>query len=514
MNLVSAARDSPYCPLTQSASCRAEFYDLNMPSHKVFVTHIVQEGTTFQTYYMAVQGRDRRWVLAKASITFDRAPVTTSLIRSRVPGNIGSSHRVPYWLEQLSQKMVESTPKNDVQASLALKSGNQNDSLIVDDAAKLTIVENVTARVASGDETLIKELRTKRVPQVEETALIVLHRITLDRLIVMLDGKLCDFRMAPYTGRTADVQKFKHRLNCLARLQECPGIARLLAVVTDRAKYHVRGYCSHYTGGVNVPAALEIAKRIDRPLPWSIRLHWIRKVVSTVADIHDHQIVMESLRIVDIRLDQDLQISLDPIFKGEGLCGSATMTKKMTRTSGLNRRKDLFQLGSIIWLITEQVRKASLRYCEKASCTSKPRYTCQADHTRPQDLPICDEAPDYINHIISMCCSQDFQAIPISAREILNLLLRYSNDSKDDTHLDKEVSWHLQCARTSTLMYCDECGKLALPGIDCFYHCSTCFGDDFDLCRNCYEDKGVRCLDSSHFMVKKIMKDGVCHVLS
>lgn len=519
--------DSPYCLLAQSGSCYAEFYNIDAPSNRIFVTHIVQHGTTFQNYFMTFQRTDRRWVRAKASITFDRAPETTSLIRSRVPGHMGSSHRVPCWLEKLSQKIVETTDRGDIRVSLALNSGDREDALAIENSAKLSIAEDVMERTVSTDEAFIQGLRSQKVPQLRESALIVLHRFTIYRFAVLVNGNFCDFRMVPFTNRTKDKTEFKRTLQCLVRLRGCPRIAQVIAFVTDQDGFHLRGYCFESAVPADVMAVLSIAKRIGRPIPWSIRLQWIREIVIAIAEVYDRKIAIGPLRILNVGLGHDHQIILDPEILHEsmltestvigrfnqGIPESAPKPEKNTDTLDLRQREAMFQLSEIIWQVAEQIDTVGSYYCKRAFCISKPRYLCQAKHTNPQYLPYCVDAPSFINDIIRMCRSQDVKQRP-TAREILKMLSQCSEDLSEAVDLDGELAWHIRRRNSTFIIYCDECNNASLPGIDCFYHCSICFEDDFDLCENCYGKEGIRCLDSNHTMTKTIMQDGISYALS
>lgn len=145
----------------------------------------------------------------------------------------------------------------------------------------------------------------------------------------------------------------------------------------------------------------------------------------------------------------------------------------------------------------------------RASCTSRPRYLCQADYTNPHELPLDNDIPSLVNDIIKACRSIDPKA-RLSARQVLEMLPRCPITSTDNTRLHANVARHLESRR----IYCDECGKLASLETDWYCHCSKCFWDDFDLCQQCYEEEGIRCLFESHHMSMRIVKDDRYYVLS
>lgn len=51
------------------------------------------------------------------------------------------------------------------------------------------------------------------------------------------------------------------------------------------------------------------------------------------------------------------------------------------------------------------------------------------------------------------------------------------------------------------------CNKCQGTISDAFWHCSTCNGDDYDLCANCIEN-GFLCEGEDHWLIKRTLKDG------
>jgi next-to-BRCA1 protein 1 len=52
---------------------------------------------------------------------------------------------------------------------------------------------------------------------------------------------------------------------------------------------------------------------------------------------------------------------------------------------------------------------------------------------------------------------------------------------------------------------CNHCGR-SIPNEH--YHCSVCEDGDYDLCLHCV-DSGVTCPDESHWLIKRIVEDGI-----
>lgn len=66
----------------------------------------------------------------------------------------------------------------------------------------------------------------------------------------------------------------------------------------------------------------------------------------------------------------------------------------------------------------------------------------------------------------------------------------------------EECKWAQACNWT---VYCNWCDK-AMAGEH--YHCSICDGGDYDLCNACV-DAGVHCPGEDHWLIKRIVKNGI-----
>ncbi|KAI9376486.1 hypothetical protein BJX61DRAFT_367196 [Aspergillus egyptiacus] len=57
-------------------------------------------------------------------------------------------------------------------------------------------------------------------------------------------------------------------------------------------------------------------------------------------------------------------------------------------------------------------------------------------------------------------------------------------------------------------VFCIDCNNCNRPIANEHYHCTICAGGDYDLCPQCV-DSGVNCLGEDHWLVRRLVKDGV-----
>lgn len=176
--------------------------------------------------------------------------------------------------------------------------------------------------------------------------------------------------------------------------------------------------------------------------------------------------------------------------------------KLAARKKTTNFRTDIFQLGLILWLIVEHKPKAVGYLCAKAVCTHYPRYTCEADHSNPVELPeCCGSCPRYLREIIRKCRLQDPHARP-SALELAEAI----ESTEDPQNHKSDIGDLLHAYATATeitAMYCDECGALTREN---HFHCNVCREGDFDVCPGCYA-RGIRCYGSGHLLTHRTLRN-------
>ncbi|KAL2008400.1 hypothetical protein VTN00DRAFT_8382 [Thermoascus crustaceus] len=89
--------------------------------------------------------------------------------------------------------------------------------------------------------------------------------------------------------------------------------------------------------------------------------------------------------------------------------------------------------------------------------------------------------------------------------DVVRLLLNEYNKTGTPIHGEelyiKAHSWQHQGR-----IYCDIC-LVNIPDINTHHHCHICENGDFDICQKCIES-GAFCLDHSHKLVKRVVKDG------
>jgi hypothetical protein len=209
-----------------------------------------------------------------------------------------------------------------------------------------------------------------------------------------------------------------------------------------------------------------------------------------------------------MRVNLDDQIGI-VIFKSTGSYRSSTydplppdirrFTAPGVATSQIPTvQSGLFQLGLLVWMLTENDFNKVDIFCRKSGCQSFPHYRRVADHADPVDAPNCGpEVPAYVNNIIGHCWHEHH-----SRRKSAGTLLALVAASHEPADFSpKKVSprdaYHQQ-------IYCTGCGVITT---NAHYSCTPCDAGDFDFCPECVS-KPTWCYDGSHKLRRRTVKNG------
>ena len=305
---------------------------------------------------------------------------------------------------------------------------------------------------------------------------------------------------------------FINDLKLLHFLQGCRGIPRLIGVVFDDARLHLKGYLYEAPMIYRLIRVFYLANLRSEMIPWSIRELWSKQSAQALADVHSKGLTVGLLgrQKIGLRADGSAVLfyatssKMNMDYDAELMPPELRIASNNGTYQQLNDRTDIYQLGLILWLIAEQRGNTDGIRCSRNACTNIPRYQCTADHMNPAHLPPCSgSVPLYFSNIIQQCRSLNPKERP-TARRIAQILSSRGDSElcclRDTLEAVKEFEKFLRY-----LVHCDECGGEA-P--EFHYHCYTCNFGNFDLCTDCVEILKLDCPVPEHKLVKRMTKDG------
>ena len=296
-------------------------------------------------------------------------------------------------------------------------------------------------------------------------------------------------------------------------LRRCANVSEFRGVVLDDTRRHLRGYLKELPMFASPEFLLGLAISRSKTIPLPIREIWARQLVQAVVEIHTQGLILGAFNpdSVAIRVDGTAIFHLfrrseKYIRDCDGWAPPGLRHKYRGSHSGsairdeLNSHTDIFQLGLVLWLVTEHIPKSTGQFCAKYACTPWPRRTCIAPHANPLELPACNgDTPAYLCDIIRDCRLPHPQS-RISASELANILSTTPQPDITPAEIQEALMPYLNLeTELVDAVYCDECGEITT---EVQHHCNICFNNDYDICQACFE-KGRHCLVPDHRLIRR-----------
>ena len=308
-----------------------------------------------------------------------------------------------------------------------------------------------------------------------------------------------------------------------------PGFARLIGIVTDNSRRHLKSYL------IELPKARwNMLRMAENPsVSWERREQWAAQLVRGISRIHAHSFVVGGLHIWNVPVIDETGSVQFWSFKKRFVTGRAVgayyppeflYVRDMPPTVGeadcphVTSKTDIFHLGLMLWLLAEiKAETHASPVCRRMGCNVRESEgnhngnLCDLSHAEPIALPpLPGSIPKYFRDIVDACRREDPSTRP-AAREILGM---FPSLDESFPHHQQQGNGQRQSLpqqnRTADIenladsvrfrkVACNYCHKrpLALP----FYHCNSCRYADFDLCQSCY-DCGMHCYDDEHMLVE------------
>ncbi|KPM41891.1 hypothetical protein AK830_g4647 [Neonectria ditissima] len=524
----------PLTSLEKSMSFCPEALTTTDAAPPLFTHMTVQDAATefsrTNSYAMFYRKAPRQWVRLTVSITFG--------VES------------PFWNFEKTPVRVKKEPPSSVAQILAKflqpKANLQPDTHIqIYSGSRVEVIKS-SSQSSAYFRTITSMLHHLRCKRFSEQSLlqVPLHRRQRSFFFVsrLQSQWVLDFRFGSSKSENA---RLLYQLQALHCLRGAPGICSFLGLVTDQDSSLVKGFLTEMPSKGVLFNIMARSAKSNITIPWEIRERWCRDIVQAVAQAHSGGFTVGKLGCTvgcGIVLGRDCKALLyhfqpffdcqmtepariPPEFQSVDLTGGSFTATPHT---------DIYQLGLTIWLIATNCHQLSAgEFCKLAGSTCGTEAVCKEPHADPVQLPPLDEAPQYVNKIISACRSENPHQRP-AAWELLDMFFEADNcepstklgdgvadtmvlktkaqergsivDAGDSTTLTTRVLGEApkQLVNLSEKGYelydtnatCDICRRLTTEH---YFVCLVCSSCAYDICPQCLSE-GAHCLVPSHYL--------------
>ncbi|KAL8919245.1 MAG: hypothetical protein Q9208_006906 [Pyrenodesmia sp. 3 TL-2023] len=330
------------------------------------------------------------------------------------------------------------------------------------------VAEDLEESRRSDEKKILREIDHTGCHQYLESEVIVKKLIKSSTFLVQVEGQTYIERKMPFSRAALPgedgVKEFYDHLKMAYSLRDCDSVVKFVGVVLDDTRSHLKSYLQEYPALVSV--------RLDGGIALSLRSH---------GHIYRHSVSHEGV------------VNRGSVIRGHGMIDTERRSSDFCA--------DIFELGHTLWMIAEHKGNTHGYCCSRNACTSVPRYSCQAEHANPFELPPCSdkEAPPWFDDVISQCRKADSKQ-----RSTARDLLQYFEKTAAPPALADLKADYSETGNHN--VSCDECGTYV--GFEIYYHCNTCNLGDFDLCQHCVS-QGIHCPDEDHMLIQRRIEEGL-----
>lgn len=297
----------------------------------------------------------------------------------------------------------------------------------------------------SNEDQVLQNIDDMDCPQFLESEVIFQCRISSTYYMAWIECRPCIERKVPFVKAGAQTEngylEFFSDLKKLNSLRGCKGVAQFIGVVLDDTRAHLRSYLYESPAFGNLQTIFEYAQSKSEVVPWPIRETWGRQIIKAVSEVHKRSSVIGGTFLpytIGVRADgkailTDFRASQRHNPNSRGLL--APELRNSSSEKPMTFRTDFFQLGRILWLLTEHKANIFGLLCALSGCTSYPRHSCTAEHTNPVELPSCRAGiPSYFADIIKACRTPNPRERP-TAHQLLKIVSAHKEPTINPVHL-------------------------------------------------------------------------------
>ena len=214
-------------------------------------------------------------------------------------------------------------------------------------------------------------------------------------LFLVTDGSETYFEYkAPFHRMVAGKNEFKNfveKMIGVQKLSDCQGTAKFKGVVLDDHRNHLKGYLIESIC-LSSKMVLVYAKAKDYTIPQALRRLWARQWITSLSEVHSRGVTVGILSsAISHRLDivqHSNYYSLLPNTEGWRPPELRDIEILAPKRIEYSQKSDIFQLGLIIWRLSEQIPIGKKHFCVMFGCTTRPYHQCvDTQHASPVSLP-------------------------------------------------------------------------------------------------------------------------------
>jgi serine/threonine protein kinase len=286
-------------------------------------------------------------------------------------------------------------------------------------------------------------------PIIPEREIIVHEILSGFTTKVVFEGKICIEKKLPLAP--FHLEPFLYEMKALYQLRECPGIVEFIGVDVDNKRNTLQGYlraCEEY----DLSTVLRKGTSRENHIPWSVRERWAGQIIDGIYNAHLKGIVIGTLDVNEIGVDDDHNAKLLHVGHGKCLLKSGCLAPELRprvdhsdarmrlTDAHMNARQDVFALGLVLWILAQTRLKEKVildtrtvgrkawwkrQFCIISKCPfgneDLENNHCQQIHADPIDLPLCSrDIPVYYRELIARCRATSPQ-LRATAREVKQL---------------------------------------------------------------------------------------------
>ena len=490
-------------------------------SNEVFAVAMLPSTDNQQTlrYFLDYAETARRWqrVVIFAALYGERQQIDTLRVSSSADHLWGSPKALPSAIHNLLRILLPFIEfySSITRISVDLKVGESGQ--IMAESERIEVIEEESEISKSDEMEFLQYINNIYCKRYVESDVVPYSRINSVSYKVYVDSEACVekkvlFASGNKQGNNAFLDyldEIKHYIS----LRRCAKISEFRGDVLDDTRHHLRSYLKELPMFISVEFLLGLANSRSKTIPLLIRELWARHLVQALNEIHSQGLVLGVFDpdSVGIRADgtaifhrlapsekylQDEEGRAPPELRNrfrDDHPGSAIREK-------LNFHTDIFQLGLVLWQLTEHIPRHGGHLCAKSACTHWPRRTCVAPHAIPVELPACsDNTPAYLCDIIRDCRLPDPQS-RVSTTELAYILSATPQPDITPAEIQEALIPYISSdIDFYSTVYCDYCLELTT---EIHFHCNICSNNNYDICQACFE-KGRRCLIPEHRLIKR-----------